>query len=48
LQDGSVVSLDPSDSIFDIDIGWASYQSEFFDVDDFYSITFCGEEFVFI
>ena len=46
MQDGSVVTLDPSDSIFDTDIGWASYQSEFFDIDELYSITFCGEEFI--
>jgi len=47
LHDGSIVVLNPFDTIFDIDIGWASYQSEFFDIDELYSITFCGEEFVF-
>ena len=47
LKDGSIVTLNPSDSIFDTDIGWASYQSEFFDIYELYSISFCGEEFVF-
>ena len=48
LKDGSIVPLEPSDSIFDTDIGWASYQSEFFEIGELYSITICGEEFVFI
>ena len=47
LKNGNIITLDPSDSIFDTDIGWASYQSEFFDIGELYSITICGEKFVF-
>ena len=47
LNDGSVITLEPTGSIFDSDIGWGGYASVFFDIDRLYSITFCGEEYIF-
>jgi hypothetical protein len=47
LDDGRVIALEPTGSIFDSEIGWGGYASVFFDIDMLYSITFCGEEYVF-
>ena len=46
LIDGRVIILEPTGSIFDSDIGWSGYASEFFNIEHLRSITFCGEEFV--
>ena len=47
LKDGTTIPLTPSDTIFDTDIGWTSYRSEFFETEELHSLTFCGEEFIF-
>lgn len=49
LNDGSIVLLEYGDSgmTYDYYGGWAGYVSEYFNIAELYSITFCGEEYVF-
>jgi hypothetical protein len=49
LDDGTAIALEDADSgmMFDYFGGSADYVSEYFDIGQLHSITFCGEEYIF-
>jgi len=47
LINGENINLEPTGSIFHEDIGWSGYATEYFDISLLFSITFCGEEYIF-
>jgi len=47
LNDGSIITLTGIGSSYGADGGQASYLGDYFDIGDLYSITFCGEMYVF-
>ena len=47
LKDGSTVILEMQSSMLDSMGGFDEYESIYFDIEELYSITFCGEEYLF-